>query len=312
MELMTERVWTELQRSANATRRSSWVAVAYFGKGADRQLRLAPGSRLVVDASLGAVKAGQTHPLSLLRMLRRQVRVYSIENLHAKVYLIGRRAFIGSANASRSSAHRLLEAMLCTSDPLIVSRVREFVRGLCMRALSPEVLRRLQGSYRPPRVGGDQSTQERRRSSSRAEVPPLRVVQLARVEWPESEAELHSRGLRKARARREHRNGWSVQSFRLTGQCRIARGEQAMQVVDEGRGRKLVEPPGTVLNVVHRMTRRGRVVYVYVEVPKVRRRPRALMIAREIGRGARKTLMRDGVVRNQALAQRILKYWSSG
>ena len=308
--LITEEIWTELRRAVKATREPSWVAVAYFGKGADARLKLAAGSRLVVDASLGAVKSGQTHPLSLLRLVRHGVRVFSVENLHAKVYLIGRRAFIGSANASRSSAERLLEAVVATTDPSVVKHARKFVQNLCMDELSPDELARLQKQYRDPKRLPNQSARAPRRRKTRARISPLRLTQLRLMDWPESETRLHADGLKRARARREHRDGWRIQDFRAAGQPRYRRGELVMQLIDEGRGRTFVEPPGKVLNIVRRRTRRGRVAYVFVEVPIIARRPHVLVLARKVGRGARKALMRDGLVRDQGFAQRVLQYWS--
>ncbi len=310
-KLITEGVWNSLRRVAKTSHRPNWVAVAYFGQGADKLLRLTPGSRLVVNASLSTVRAGQTHPASLLRLVRRGIRVYSVENLHAKVYVIGNRAFIGSANASQSSAQRLLEAIVSTTEQRVVKRAREFIGSLCMEALSPQALASLQKSYRPPRSEFARFARRERRQSPRAKTSALRLVQLSLIEWPEDEEDVHESGLVTARSRREHRAGWEIQSFRLTGGTRIARRDLVMQAVDEGRSEQFVEPPGKVLNVVRRRVRRGRrVAYVYVEVPKVTRRPSLSRLAGTLGRGARKRLMRDGLVRDEVFAQQILRYWA--
>lgn len=309
-DLVAEATWNVLRRAVKAARGPSSVAVAYFADSADDLLRLPQGSRLVVNASIAAVKAGQTHPASLLRLVRRRkIRVYSVENLHAKVYVLGDRAFIGSANASHSSAHRLLEAMVSTSDPATVRCAREFVERLCKEELSPESLLRLQKLYRPPRV--EVLPAERRRVARRvrARTSPLHLSQLTLGHWPEEEAEFHDGGLHTARARREHNTGWEVQSFRISGRCRIAPRDVVMQVIDDADGTKFIEPPGKVLNVARRKTRRGRVAYVYVELRKVRRRPRLETLARSLGRGAKKRLLRSGLIRDEMFADRIQHYW---
>lgn len=309
-DFLVETSWAALRRAANATRRPSSVAVAYFADGADGLLRLAPGSRLVVNASVSAVKAGQTHPASLLRLVRhRQVRVYSVENLHAKVYVLGDRAFVGSANASQSSAHRLLEAMVSTSDPTNVRRARQFVEGLCREELSPESLVRLQKLYRPPRMEVTPARRGRNARRVRPRTSPLRLSQLILGDWPEDEKDLHDGGFRTARSRREHGQDWEVQSFRFSGRCRIAPRDVVMQVIDNGAGNRFIEPPGKVLNVVRRKTRPGRVAYVYVEIRKIRRRPRLETLARALGRGARKQLLRSGLVRDEMLAENLQHYW---
>ena len=54
------RVWATLTNAAKRSSGQSYIAVAYFGKGAARLLPLTRGSYLVVDASDMAVKSGQT------------------------------------------------------------------------------------------------------------------------------------------------------------------------------------------------------------------------------------------------------------
>jgi predicted Fe-Mo cluster-binding NifX family protein len=51
---------------------------------------------LVVNASVAAVTSGQTSPQALLALHRKGVRIYSNAQLHAKVYVFGSKAFIGS------------------------------------------------------------------------------------------------------------------------------------------------------------------------------------------------------------------------
>src|ERR1700738_4827401 len=153
-QFVTHDVWKSLTTSAKAARKPSLVAVAYFGQGASKLLPLRAGSRLVVDASEGAVKCGQTHPADLKKLQKRGVVIYSYQSLHAKVYAFESFAFIGSANASNRSSGILTEAVVKTSDQAVVRGAKDFVKGLCLDELSPGRLDRLQKLYRPPRVPG--------------------------------------------------------------------------------------------------------------------------------------------------------------
>jgi hypothetical protein len=65
------------------------LAVACFGKGAADLLRPPAGSQIVVDTSETAVKGGQTYPADLQRMYRRKVTIFSVRNLHARVFAFG-------------------------------------------------------------------------------------------------------------------------------------------------------------------------------------------------------------------------------
>jgi hypothetical protein len=154
IQFVTDGVWKSLTASAKAARKPALVAVAYLGQGASKLLPLPAGSRLVVDASKGAVKSGQTHPADLKRLQKRGVVIYSYPSLHAKVYAFDGFAFIGSANASNRSAGTLTEALVRTSDQAVVRSAKAFVRNLCRDELSPGRLDRLQKMYRPPRIPG--------------------------------------------------------------------------------------------------------------------------------------------------------------
>jgi hypothetical protein len=114
-------------------------------------LPLQPDSALVVDAGDGAIRSGQTCPADLESFRQRGIRIYSFLNLHAKVYVFDRVAFIGSANMSHQSDTRLMEAVIQVQSNREVRAARDFVRGLCLHELDLAAIRRLQRIYRPPR-----------------------------------------------------------------------------------------------------------------------------------------------------------------
>jgi hypothetical protein len=147
-------IWATLTKAARASSQRCYVAVAYFGKGACKMLPLKEGSRLVVDASDLAVKSGQTCPQDLIDLQAIGVEIYSVRNLHAKVFVLGRAAFIGSANASNRSKNQLVEAVIRTTDRLVIEASRQFVNDLRGQELTPEVLKRLNKIYRPPLIPG--------------------------------------------------------------------------------------------------------------------------------------------------------------
>ena len=112
-----------------ASKQKSLVAVPFLGKDAVKLLPIPSGSILVTRFNVAAVKAGQVSPLEVIKLLKRGVKVHSYANLHAKVYVFGKRAFIGSANVS-SSSKRLTEACIETTDLKIVGQVKSFIQEL--------------------------------------------------------------------------------------------------------------------------------------------------------------------------------------
>lgn len=308
---ISEAVWKELTKSVKNSKLACHVAVAYFGARASWLLPLREGSTLVVDASERAVSAGQTCPGDLLVLLKRGVRVFSVPNLHAKVYVVGRSAYIGSANVSNHSAGQLLEAMLFTTDRETVANARQFVRDLCLHELTPKQVAALAKVYKPPRLAGGQRQRTAKKTGViRPALPRLLLAQLVREEWSEQDQQTHDKGMVIARRRRKHPRSFETESFRFTGQCPYREGDVVIQVTKEEDGRTLVSPPGNVLYVRHRNASGKNVSFVYLESSADKRRRSVQTLAKQLGKGAAKELRRNGLIRNSALAQALLGVWS--
>src|SRR5262249_14152719 len=148
-KLHDKHIWRRL--TALATQSRGLIAVAYLGQGGAAQLPLRTGSTLVVNLSMQTVKAGVTDPREILKLLKRRVKVHTVENLHAKVYVFGATALIGSPNVSRYSAERLVEAALETSLPEQVAACRAFVLKHIGDEVTKERAEKFVPFWRPPR-----------------------------------------------------------------------------------------------------------------------------------------------------------------
>lgn len=147
--LRHKQVWGRLTSLAKKTRGD--VAVAYFGQGGAAQLPLKPGSRLVVNLSMATVKAGITDPRELLKLIKNRVVVHTVENLHAKVYVFGSIALIGSPNVSKTSAKRLVETALETDHPGQVAACRDFVLSQLGDEVTKERAETFVPYWKPPK-----------------------------------------------------------------------------------------------------------------------------------------------------------------
>lgn len=96
----------------------------------DSAIHFKNGDTLIVDASEGAIKAGLTSAAVLSRAVQKGAEVFSLPNLHAKVYVFDGTAIIGSSNTSISSAYRLLEAAVITDEPSVTSAARKLIGEL--------------------------------------------------------------------------------------------------------------------------------------------------------------------------------------
>lgn len=305
---LSQGIWPEITKTVHASRKRCFVAVAYFGGGSSRLLPLPKGSLLVVDASKRAVASGQTCPADLARLLNRGVIIYSVPNLHAKVFVVGRTAYIGSANVSKNSAEELIEAVVRTTEPGVVSTARQFVIDHCLHELTPAVLKQLAAIYRPPQVPGGGKGRPRD-TSSRPTLPRLLLAQLEREDWSEREQQLHDKGLVVAKKLRKHPRSWVMDDFRQTGKCRYVVGDVVIQVTNEGNGRVMVTPPANVIHVLPpRREGNTTVSFVYLERPD-RNRRQLKSLARALG-CTRAELGRDRVIRNPDFKQALLKAWA--
>lgn len=131
--LATNDLWPRLRRLAgNAKCRIA--AVAYVTRAED--IRFGDGDILVVDASDQAIKSGMTATTILRAAHHRGAQIFSCNGLHAKVFLLGDVAVIGSANISAASVNQKIEAALITDNRVITSSVRSMISHL-MRQSTP-------------------------------------------------------------------------------------------------------------------------------------------------------------------------------
>lgn len=171
-EFIKDRIWSRLRHHSRKCRTPALVAVAFFGEGAAGLLPLRKGSRLLVNASEQTVASGLTCPNDLLELRKRGVRILSVKNLHAKIYVFGGQAFVGSPNVSNNST-RLLEAVLRTTDRQAVRAAKKFVRSHCQDELGTAELKRLKKLYRRPKFDGNAAA---RRTSANDRLPGISTI----------------------------------------------------------------------------------------------------------------------------------------
>ena len=166
--LLTSNLWAEIKKLTKGGSQGAGgtqACIAYLT--APDLLHWRPGDVLIVNASDGAIKCGETSAKALRALLKKGVSLYSEPRLHAKVVLVGDTAVVGSANVSASSQSRLLEAAILTTSPAVVNPVHAYVHQLATpnRAIDETFLRRIEALPVAPRrapFGGGRRTALRR------------------------------------------------------------------------------------------------------------------------------------------------------
>jgi hypothetical protein len=307
-KLLGQRVWPRLTKLARTTKQKCHVAVAYFGQGASKLLPLSAGSTLVVDMTERAVMEGQTCPTEIGKMLRRGVTVYSCVGLHAKVFVFGKRAFVGSANVSNRSKDYLIEAAIETREPGTVRSCTEFVKDHCREPITEEDVERLAPLYQPaggstgkPRAGGDLNGYR-----------PLWAVALSRTDWDDED----TRQANKARPQAEKELGnnrqFKLDEFCWTGSdLKISERDMVVQVLTERKRRIFVHPPGKVVRIQQYHVGNSSRMIVFLKEPKKARRIALKRLVNQVEaptEGLRK-LKRARRLRNHKLVSELHRLW---
>lgn len=122
--------WTHITAElARTGRKRALAVVGYVGKDAPTIMPLHDGDVLVCDASEAAIRQGLTSAAALSVYSRRRVSIFSVQGLHAKVVVLSRSAWVGSANASKHSRDELVEASVRVTGEQVV-RIRGWADSL--------------------------------------------------------------------------------------------------------------------------------------------------------------------------------------
>ena len=148
--LSNDELWNEIKSRVSKAKRVN-AAVAYLGKDGSRLVPLKKGDRLVVDMSIGAVRQGVTDPREVQKFMKRGVRVFSRNALHAKFMIIDNVLITSSANISMNSNSVLDEAGILTTDQVAVRRALSFFDRLCSEPVRAQYLKECIKAYQPPK-----------------------------------------------------------------------------------------------------------------------------------------------------------------
>jgi hypothetical protein len=319
-ELLTDGIWRRI--TALAKRKPGAVAVAYCGTDARKLLPLKPGSLLVVNASEHAVRFGMTNPSELLWFFNRDVQIHSVENLHAKVFVFGDTAIVGSTNISQNSANHLQEAAVLVKTRSAVANCRRFVKDQTGEPLSLAHIKRLAKIYRPPNIPGHarpEMNQGKQKQSQKRnpEHPPLWLVWIDPDGWDAQDHRQASSGRLQAR-KRLRRNVEELDEFCSVERWRpqpISEGDLVIQVTFE-RGRTYLNQAAHVTHIksYKKGPKRRPAEIVFLGIPRKQRRIERGHALAKLGRRHGKVIrdLDDAIlVQERDTARAILKLWQA-
>jgi hypothetical protein len=268
--LLTAGVWPRL--TALASRNNAFCAVPYFGTGGSNLLPLKKGSVLVVKFDRAAMRAGQTNPHDIIRLIQKGVKVYACGNLHAKVFSFGATSIVGSTNVSNFSADKLIEACAEISSPAFSKRCKAFVESLCGDLVELDYAEEMKKFYVPPKLMVSSSPQKNRKRTPQHS--NLWLVSLASVSWSEKDYAHEEAGLAKAEQNLDQGETSKIERFRWSGGKlgeELRRGERVLMSTKIDNGKVLLSPPGRVLNIKKYQIDGKRRAIIYLAIPTNKR-----------------------------------------
>jgi len=285
--LFTHSFWEEITALAKKKSGKTSAAVAYFGRGAADLLPLTSGSRLVVDMSMKAVKSGQTHPDDVKKLINNGVDVRSVANLHAKVFAFPGKAIVGSSNASQTSAKKLIEAAICTSDKVVVAACALFVKELGGQPLTPHYCRQMQKLWTPPKggLGGGKSPTYLPKPNQATIEDRVWLVPGASGGRDEDDEQADKDGNPKAKKRIKSTRRYAVENFLWIGAgfADQVKRHDLVYLCLERDGSYFLDPPARVLLTHKYKVGREHRALVYLEAPKGVRARRLDVVLKHLG-----------------------------
>lgn len=130
-EILTDNIWSHIKRLSRKPGRKS-AAIAYVSTS--NYVRFGDGDVLVCDASVSAIKSGETSAAVLAQFHKAGAQIFSCPGLHAKTLVLGRSVLVGSCNLSESSANVLRECAILSSDTTLRSQTLAFIHGLAKQS----------------------------------------------------------------------------------------------------------------------------------------------------------------------------------
>lgn len=304
--LPSKDIWPRITQLARKTKKAL-VAVAYCGQGASQMLPLRKGSVLIVDASQKTVKASGTSPDELILLLKNKVEIHNCSNLHAKVFVFGRRAIVGSNNVSSNSKGYYLEAAIETTDPAVVRACRELVLSLRGDQIQKAYATELKKLWNPPKPAG----------LRRPDIPrfhPLWVVPLIQDDWDETDNKNDEKAEPMAKTKLKNKKKFQLEKFQWEGGSLIAdakKGHQIIQAIEEGKERRFY-PPSRIIHI-KRYKKKGKPQAIYyLETPKVKPYKRsASTVTAALGKWDKKLVLKFAAQRinNPIMARILYQLW---
>lgn len=223
LSFLHDDLWPRLEALSKKAKHTH-VAVAYLARGASKLLRLRDDDVLVIDMGDASVKSGRTDPKEVSNYLRAGVRVYSVENLHAKAFVFNDTVIVGSSNVSNYSKSGLVEAGIETTNAALRRNVIAWIESLALAPVTPKVAAAKAKLYKPPKWGTPtRGGSGKRKPSLHLDVGRLWIINSQPAEFTQEEDEILDAQAKTAKTFLASKKKYIVETIRFPAKVRFAR-----------------------------------------------------------------------------------------
>lgn len=218
-KFLSDSIWATIKTLSEKSRKMK-VAVAYFGTGATKLFKLKQGDTLLVAMTLSNVKAGQVNPSEIEVLFKRGVEIFTLTNLHSKIFLFDKSVLVGSTNASYNSADTLIEAGVLTDDKKAIKDADNFFKDNCIERVDAAYIKLCKKKYKAPKFFGARSKRTKR--NFKGQLSPLWVLSTAEIgkEYP-SDVKLYDKKLPVFESKLKDKKIYEVEKIRFPLKNRV-------------------------------------------------------------------------------------------
>lgn len=266
LKFLSADIWKNISQLTKKSAKNK-VAVAYFGKGASEQLPLKKDDILVIAMGLDNVRCGQVSPYEVEKLFNKGVKIYTVTNLHSKVYLFDNAAIVGSANASSFSQTHLIESGILTNDKKTLREIEKFILDRCIEKVEKDYIELCKANYSPPKLSEIKGKKVPKRPTN--QLSNLWIISTRLVNYTDDDLEVIERDKRVFEAKITHRRIFEVSEIMYPASNRFINQVREGDLIIELRKHKIrvqVLKPKRALGVT--FNKRNGKAYLRVEERK--------------------------------------------
>lgn len=262
-KFLSDNIWRTIKTLSDKSRKTK-VAVAYFGTGATKLFKLKQGDILLVAMTIGNVKAGQVNPSEIEILFKRGVQIFTLTNLHSKIFLFDKSVIVGSTNASYNSVDTLIEAGVFTDDKKAIKDADNFFKDNCVEKVDAAYIKLCKKKYNAPKFFGAKSKLTKR--NFKGQFSPLWVLSTSEIgkEYP-SDVKLYDKKLPVFQSKLKNKKKYEVEKIRFPLKSRVISNIKTGDIIIQIFCHKVkadVYEPCRVLGVIkNSLTQKAQLIY---------------------------------------------------